>query len=118
MQGHSERAGSIGGFRGVGLVTALATAVVHLWWNGRSGELGKIKIALRQAYLPGRDSTWSCGDSLWQDYPTQPALREQQYSLYLAVPPSSPTPSYVRMRTTVKHHIAGTVKRTVPYKDF
>jgi hypothetical protein len=22
------------------------------------------------------------------------------------------------MRTTVKHHAAGTVKRTVPYKDF
>nr|CAD7434834.1 unnamed protein product [Timema monikensis] len=47
-----------------------------------------------------------------------PALREQQCSLYLAVPPSSPPPSYVRMRTTVKHHVAGTVKRTVPYKDF
>nr|CAD7193552.1 unnamed protein product [Timema douglasi] len=29
-----------------------------------------------------------------------------------------PSPSYVRMRTTVKHHVAGTVKRTVPYKDF
>nr|CAD7425779.1 unnamed protein product [Timema monikensis] len=27
-------------------------------------------------------------------------------------------PSYVRMRTTVKHHVAGTVKRTVLYKDF
>jgi hypothetical protein len=26
--------------------------------------------------------------------------------------------SYVRMRTTVKHHAAGTVKLTVPYKDF
>jgi hypothetical protein len=26
--------------------------------------------------------------------------------------------SYVLMRTTVKHHAAGTVKRTVPYKDF
>jgi hypothetical protein len=26
--------------------------------------------------------------------------------------------SYVRMRTTVKHHAAGTVKRTVPYKEF
>jgi hypothetical protein len=26
--------------------------------------------------------------------------------------------SYVRMRTTVTHHVAGTVKRTVPYKDF
>nr|CAD7256435.1 unnamed protein product [Timema shepardi] len=36
----------------------------------------------------------------------EPALREQQCSLYLAVPPSS------RMRTTVKHHVAGTVKRT------
>nr|CAD7427800.1 unnamed protein product [Timema monikensis] len=30
----------------------------------------------------------------------------------MAVPPSSPNPSYVRMRTTVKHHVAGTVKRT------
>nr|CAD7206600.1 unnamed protein product [Timema douglasi] len=29
-----------------------------------------------------------------------------------------PTPSYVRMRTTVNHRAAGTVKRTVPYKDF
>nr|CAD7423858.1 unnamed protein product [Timema monikensis] len=47
----------------------------------------------------------------------EPALRGQQFSLYLAVPPSSPRPSYVRMRTTVKHHVAGTVKRTVPYKD-
>nr|CAD7409136.1 unnamed protein product [Timema cristinae] len=28
-----------------------------------------------------------------------------------------PTPSYVRMRTTFKHHVAGTVKHTVPYKD-
>jgi hypothetical protein len=26
--------------------------------------------------------------------------------------------SYVRMRTTAKRHAAGTVKRTVPYKDF
>nr|CAD7395671.1 unnamed protein product [Timema cristinae] len=43
----------------------------------------------------------------------EPALREQQCSLYLAVPPSSPAPSYVRMRTTVKHHVAGTVKYTV-----
>jgi hypothetical protein len=31
---------------------------------------------------------------------------------------SSRATSYVRMRTTVKHHAAGTVKRTVPYKDF
>jgi hypothetical protein len=31
---------------------------------------------------------------------------------------SSCAASYVRMRTTVKHHAAGTVKRTVPYKDF
>nr|CAD7392000.1 unnamed protein product [Timema cristinae] len=46
------------------------------------------------------------------------ALREQQCYLYLAVPPSSPNPSYVCLRTTVKHHVAGTVKRTVPYKDF
>nr|CAD7574134.1 unnamed protein product [Timema californicum] len=28
-----------------------------------------------------------------------------------------PTPSYVHMRTTVKHHVTGTVKRTVPYKE-
>nr|CAD7264596.1 unnamed protein product [Timema shepardi] len=48
----------------------------------------------------------------------EPALREQQCSLYLAVPPSSPPPSYVRMRTTVKHHVTGTVKHAVPYKDF
>nr|CAD7568042.1 unnamed protein product [Timema californicum] len=40
----------------------------------------------------------------------QPALREQQCSLYLAVPPSSPPRSYVRMRTTVKHHVADTEK--------
>jgi hypothetical protein len=26
--------------------------------------------------------------------------------------------SFVRKRTTVKHHAVGTVKRTVPYKDF
>nr|CAD7194578.1 unnamed protein product [Timema douglasi] len=44
----------------------------------------------------------------------EPALREQQCSLYLVVPPSSPAPSYVRMRTTVKHHVAGTVKHTIP----
>jgi hypothetical protein len=31
---------------------------------------------------------------------------------------SSCAASYVRMRTTVKHHAAGSVKRTVPYKDF
>jgi hypothetical protein len=30
---------------------------------------------------------------------------------------SSCATSYVRMRTTVKHHAAGTVKRTVPYKN-
>nr|CAD7204830.1 unnamed protein product [Timema douglasi] len=42
----------------------------------------------------------------------KPALREQQCSLYLTVPPSSPPPSYVRTRTTVKHHVAGTVNRT------
>nr|CAD7259039.1 unnamed protein product [Timema shepardi] len=39
------------------------------------------------------------------------ALREQQCYLYPAVPPSSPDPSYVRMRTSVKHHVAGTVKQ-------
>nr|CAD7429788.1 unnamed protein product [Timema monikensis] len=38
----------------------------------------------------------------------EPALREKQCSLYLAVPPSSPPLSYVRMHITVKHHIAGT----------
>nr|CAD7423260.1 unnamed protein product [Timema monikensis] len=48
----------------------------------------------------------------------EPALREQQCSLYLAVLPSSPPPFYVCMGTTVKHHVVGTVKRTVPYKDF
>nr|CAD7571686.1 unnamed protein product [Timema californicum] len=48
----------------------------------------------------------------------KPVLREQQFSLYLAVPPSSPHPSYLRMRTTVKHPVAETVKRTVPYKEF
>nr|CAD7257908.1 unnamed protein product [Timema shepardi] len=48
----------------------------------------------------------------------EPALREQQCSLYLAVPPSSPPRSYVRMRTTVKHHVADTVKCTVSYKDY
>nr|CAD7395296.1 unnamed protein product [Timema poppensis] len=37
----------------------------------------------------------------------EPALREQKCSLYLAVPPSSPPRSYVCMRTTVKHHVAG-----------
>nr|CAD7259210.1 unnamed protein product [Timema shepardi] len=42
----------------------------------------------------------------------EPALREQQCSLYLSVPPSSPPPSYVRMRTTVRHPVVGTVKRT------
>nr|CAD7260061.1 unnamed protein product [Timema shepardi] len=31
-------------------------------------------------------------------------------SLYLAFPPSSPLLSYVRMRTAVKHHVAGIVK--------
>nr|CAD7200942.1 unnamed protein product [Timema douglasi] len=46
------------------------------------------------------------------------ALRDQQCSLYLAVPPSSPPPSYVCMHTTVKRHVAGTMKCTVPYKDF
>nr|CAD7413137.1 unnamed protein product [Timema poppensis] len=39
--------------------------------------------------------------------------------LYLTGSPAFlPTPSYVRMRTAVKHHVTGTVKRTVPYKDF
>nr|CAD7425099.1 unnamed protein product [Timema monikensis] len=47
----------------------------------------------------------------------EPALREQQCFLYLAVPPSSPNPSYVRVRTTLKHHVAGTVKCIIPYKD-
>nr|CAD7573212.1 unnamed protein product [Timema californicum] len=48
---------------------------------------------------------------------SEPALREKQCSLYLAVPASSPPTTYVRLRTTVTHHVAGTVKRTVPYKD-
>nr|CAD7430586.1 unnamed protein product [Timema monikensis] len=48
---------------------------------------------------------------------SEPALREQQCSLYLSVPPLYPLPSYMRMHTTVKHHVTGTVKRTVPYKD-
>nr|CAD7258708.1 unnamed protein product [Timema shepardi] len=48
----------------------------------------------------------------------KPALREQQCSLYLEVSPSSPLLSYVRMRTTVKHHPTDTLKRTIPYKDF
>nr|CAD7460223.1 unnamed protein product [Timema tahoe] len=34
-------------------------------------KFGKIKMAFRKAYLPGRNSTWGCGDSLWQDYPTR-----------------------------------------------
>nr|CAD7407138.1 unnamed protein product [Timema poppensis] len=41
----------------------------------------------------------------------EPALQEQQCSLYLAFLPSSPPLSYVHMHTTVKHHISGTVKR-------
>nr|CAD7424684.1 unnamed protein product [Timema monikensis] len=45
----------------------------------------------------------------------EPALREQQCSLYLAVPPSSPLPSYLRMRTTVKHHVAGTKESGKPF---
>nr|CAD7426086.1 unnamed protein product [Timema monikensis] len=48
----------------------------------------------------------------------EPALREQQCPLYLVVPPSSLSPCYVCMHTTVKHHITGTVKRTVLYTDF
>nr|CAD7431669.1 unnamed protein product [Timema monikensis] len=43
----------------------------------------------------------------------KPALQEQQCFLYLAVPSFS-APSYVRIRTTVKHYVAGNVKRTVP----
>nr|CAD7265639.1 unnamed protein product [Timema shepardi] len=42
----------------------------------------------------------------------EPALREQQCSVFLAVSPSSPHPSYACMRTTFKHHAAGTVKLT------
>nr|CAD7197712.1 unnamed protein product [Timema douglasi] len=42
----------------------------------------------------------------------QLALWEQQCSLYLAAPPFFPPLSYVRMYTTVKHHVAGTVGRT------
>nr|CAD7424844.1 unnamed protein product [Timema monikensis] len=40
----------------------------------------------------------------------KPALREQQFSLYLAIPSSSLPRSYVRMRTTFKHHVTGTGK--------
>jgi hypothetical protein len=43
------------------------------------------------------------------------ALRERQCSLSLA---ASRAASYVRMRTTAKHHAAATLKRTVPYKVF
>jgi hypothetical protein len=43
------------------------------------------------------------------------ALRERQCSLSLV---ALCVASYVRMRTTVKHYAAGTVKRTVPDKDF
>nr|CAD7255911.1 unnamed protein product [Timema shepardi] len=53
-------------------------------------------------------------------------FRQSQYcesnsALSLSLPGSLvllPTPSYMRMRTAVKHHVASTVKRTVPYKDF
>nr|CAD7256447.1 unnamed protein product [Timema shepardi] len=41
------------------------------------------------------------------------ALREKQLSLYLKVPPSSSPLTYMRMRTTVKLYVAGTVKRTL-----
>jgi hypothetical protein len=43
------------------------------------------------------------------------ALRDRQCSLSLS---ASRAASYVRMRTTAKHHAAGTVKRTVPYQEF
>nr|CAD7393578.1 unnamed protein product [Timema cristinae] len=45
---------------------------------------------------------------------SESALREKQcsFSLYLEVSPSSPPTSDVRLRTTVNHHVTGTVKRT------
>nr|CAD7402102.1 unnamed protein product [Timema poppensis] len=30
-------------------------------------ELDRIKMALRQVYLPGKDLTWSCGNRFWQN---------------------------------------------------
>nr|CAD7572448.1 unnamed protein product [Timema californicum] len=30
-------------------------------------ELGRIKMALRQVYLPRKDLTWSCGNRFWQN---------------------------------------------------
>nr|CAD7426584.1 unnamed protein product [Timema monikensis] len=48
--------------------------------------------------------------------PPEPSLQEQQ--CYPGSPIFLPTPSYVRMHTTVKHHVTGTVKNTVPFKDF
>jgi hypothetical protein len=46
---------------------------------------------------------------------SQEALRDGQCSVFLT---ASRVASYVRMRTTVKHHAAGTVKRTRPYNNF
>nr|CAD7197750.1 unnamed protein product [Timema douglasi] len=40
----------------------------------------------------------------------EPALRDQQCSLYLPVSSSSPPPPNVHMRTIVKHHVTGTRK--------
>nr|CAD7201152.1 unnamed protein product [Timema douglasi] len=77
-------------------------------------ELHKyVRTKLRGVYGDKMDDS----DGLLPAHILEPALREQQFSLYLAVQPSSSSPFYVRMRTTVKHHVAGTVKRTVPDKD-
>nr|CAD7259202.1 unnamed protein product [Timema shepardi] len=46
-------------------------SLIYNMWGGRYQKLGKIKMTFREAYLQGRNSTWRCGDSLRQDYPTR-----------------------------------------------
>jgi hypothetical protein len=53
---------------------------------------------VKKNYLPPARQGWHCGSDS-------------------ALSPSHAA-SYVHMHTTVKHHATGTVKRTVPYKDF
>nr|CAD7571131.1 unnamed protein product [Timema californicum] len=92
-------------------------------WSKSGGQTQKARraptgIRLGTNRLPNYwlGSESGCGTTHADTITPEPALLEQQCSIYLAVPSSSPLTSYVRMRTTV-NHVTGTVKRTVPYKD-
>nr|CAD7395658.1 unnamed protein product [Timema cristinae] len=115
--------GEWGGMRDCQLEGVLLLSQCRLW---RDGLTRRMKESESRQYRLEDESPWEVlkvnirktqhtlsKKKLPSTITPKPSLREQQCSLYLAVQPSSPTPSYVSMHTTVKHHVAGTVFRAL-----